>query len=79
MAGKIGFEPFSQLVDPMFMTVGNTGAALSLMMLVAALEDANPGDRLMCVSYGDGCDVLIMKATEGIDEDKGQKSHKAPP
>jgi len=76
VAGKIGFEPFSQLVDPMFMTVGNTGAALSLMMLVAALEDANPGDRLMCVSYGDGCDVLIMKATEGITKIKDRRAIK---
>lgn len=76
VAGKLGFEPFSQLVDPMFMTVGNTGSALSLMMLVSAMEDAKPGDRLLCASYGDGCDVLIMKTTEAIEKIKDRRGIK---
>jgi hydroxymethylglutaryl-CoA synthase len=76
VAGKIGFDPMAQLQDPMFMTVGNTGAALPLMMLVAAMEDAKAGDRLMCVGYGDGCDVLIMKTTEGIEKIKDKRGIK---
>ncbi|MEE8470449.1 MAG: OB-fold domain-containing protein [Dehalococcoidia bacterium] len=65
-AGKMGFDPMAQLQDPMYMTVGNTGAALPLMMLVAALEDAKAGDNLLCVGYGDGCDAFVLKVTEGI-------------
>ncbi len=76
VAGKIGFEPFSQLVDPLFMTVGNTGAALPLMMLASAIEDASAGNRLMCVGYGDGCDVLIMKTNENIEKIKDRRGIK---
>jgi len=75
-AGKMGFDPMAQLQDPMYMTVGNTGSALSLMMLVAALEDAKAGDKLMCVGYGDGCDVFFMNVTDGIDKIKDRRAIK---
>jgi 3-hydroxy-3-methylglutaryl CoA synthase len=64
-AAGLGFEP-SQVQDPMFMTVGNTGAAMAMMMLVAALEDAKAEDRLLFASYGNGADAFIMQAADGI-------------
>jgi uncharacterized OB-fold protein len=49
------------------------------MLLVAALEEAKPGDRIMVAGYGDGCDVYSVKAGEGIDklrqEHRGVKKH----
>jgi 3-hydroxy-3-methylglutaryl CoA synthase len=60
VAGKLGFDPKSQLQDPLYQTVGNTGAALPLMMLVGTLEEAAPDDRILVAGYGDGCDVLIL-------------------
>jgi 3-hydroxy-3-methylglutaryl CoA synthase len=74
--GKMGFDPMAQLVDPMYMTVGNTGSALSLMMLVSALEDAKAGDKLMCVGYGDGCDVFVMGVTDQIEKIRDRRGIK---
>ena len=36
------------------------------MLLVGALEEAKPGDKILLVSYGDGSDVFIFEATEHI-------------
>src|SRR4030042_4786934 len=46
IAKRLGAEP-SQMQDTMLTTVGDTGSASPLMMLVAALEDAKPGDKIM--------------------------------
>jgi len=46
MAKKLGFAP-SQVQDALFGKMGNTGAAFSLMLLVAALEEAKPGDTIL--------------------------------
>jgi 3-hydroxy-3-methylglutaryl CoA synthase len=78
MAKATGFDPKEQVQAPLFETVGNTGAALGLMMLVAALEEAKPGDRLLFANYGDGCDAFILKVTEEIEkvrDRRGVKGH----
>ena len=36
------------------------------MMLIAALEEAKPGDRILFANYGDGCDAFIFRVTEEI-------------
>ncbi len=71
MAGMLGLKP-EQMQEPLFDKMGNTGTAFSLMMLVAALEDAKPGDRILLASYGDGADVLLLKVTEKIAGIKGR-------
>ncbi len=75
-ASKMGFDPMAQIQDPLYMTVGNTGCANALMVLVAALEDAKAGDNLMCVAYGDGCDAVVMKASDGIEKVKDRRGIK---
>jgi uncharacterized OB-fold protein len=35
-------------------------------MIVAALEEANPGDLILAANYGDGADAFILKVTENI-------------
>lgn len=45
---------------------GDTGAAHGLMMLAAALETAKRGQRIMVVTFGAGCDVLLFEATDAI-------------
>ena len=65
MAGMLGFKP-EQVQEPFFEKLGNTGAAFSLMLLVAALEEANPNDKILLASYGDGADVLLLKVTDKI-------------
>jgi len=46
--------------------IGQSGTAHSLVMLVGALEKANPGDKLLVVSFGSGCDALYFEVTEKI-------------
>ena len=66
LAKSLGFNPESQVQDPLLMTVGHTGAASVPMMLVSALEEAKPGDRFLVVSYGDGCECYVFEATDKI-------------
>ena len=53
--------------------VGHCGAAHSLVMLVAALEAAKPGDQILVVSFGSGCDALWFEVTENISHANGAK------
>jgi len=53
----------AQVQDGLFSVLGHTGTAFPLMLLIAALEDAQPGDRLLLASYGDGCDVFSLQVT----------------
>jgi 3-hydroxy-3-methylglutaryl CoA synthase len=41
-------------------TVGDTGAAHSVLLLVAALERAKPGDLIVIVSFAQGCEVVAF-------------------
>lgn len=79
IAKKLGFKP-EQLQDNLMSTVGDTGAAYPLMMLVAALEESQPGDKVLMVSYGNGSDVLGFEVVGSVDERlgiKGMKGHLA--
>jgi hydroxymethylglutaryl-CoA synthase len=62
---KMGFEP-EKVQDNMQAIIGDTGSAQALLMLAKALEDAQPGDKLMLVSYGSGCDALYFEVTDAI-------------
>jgi 3-hydroxy-3-methylglutaryl CoA synthase/uncharacterized OB-fold protein len=71
MAGLLGFKP-EQIQEPLFDKLGNTGTAFSLMLLVAVLEEAKAGDKILVASYGDGADVLLLKVTDKIKDIKGK-------
>ncbi|MBM4444611.1 MAG: 3-hydroxy-3-methylglutaryl CoA synthase [Chloroflexi bacterium] len=64
---QAGFEA-GQMQDPygLVLNVGLPGCATSLMMLVAALEDAKPGDRILVVGSGNGADAMILQVTDAI-------------
>lgn len=66
---RLGLQP-SQIQDPLLMTVGESGTASPLMMLIAALEEAKPGDNILMASYGNGSEALWFKATEEIGRKK---------
>jgi hydroxymethylglutaryl-CoA synthase len=65
LAKKLGFEA-SQVQDPLFPVIGNTGTAGALIMLINALEETNPGERLLFANYGDGSDAFILRTTQAI-------------
>ncbi len=78
---SLGFDPGTQAQDSLCMSVGSTGAAHSLMVLVAALEEAKPGDRILFANYGNGADAFVLQVTDQIEkirDRKGIKGHLDP-
>lgn len=62
---SMGFQQ-SQVQDGLFGTVGLTGAAHAPLMLAAALEEAEPGDRMLMITFGEGVDAVLLRVTENI-------------
>lgn len=75
MIKQLKLEP-EQVQAPMFDAVGNTGAAFAPMMLVAALEEAKPGDRILWANYGDGADAFVLQVTDQIEKARGRRGIK---
>ncbi len=75
LARSMGLTP-AQVQDPLLDNVGNTGAALAPMILVSALEDAKPGDRLLMVNWGNGCDAMLFKTTDAINKIRDRRGIK---
>jgi len=65
IAATIGAAP-EKVVEPMHELCGETGAAHPLVMLVSTLEQAQPGERILVASFGQGCDALYFEVTENI-------------
>jgi len=64
IAKKLGLA--EKLVDNMHDVCGETGTAHALVMLVQALEEANPGDKILVCSFGSGSDALLFEVTDKI-------------
>ncbi len=78
VAKKLGFDPKTQVQPHLFDVMGNTGSAYALMLLVGALEESKPGDRLLLSSYGNGSDAVALRVTERIEKagpGLGMKGH----
>lgn len=65
VAKKIGLDVDS-VVDALDAELGYSGAAHPLLMLAHALESTAPGDVLVVVGFGQGTDVLVLRATEAL-------------
>ncbi len=77
---RLGLDESTQVPAAILQQVGNTGAALAPMMLVAALEEAAPDQRLMLLNYGQGADALILRTTSALSRNgsrRGLKGHLA--
>lgn len=64
-AKYVGVAP-DRYVGGMDDTVGNTGAAHFALLLVEALETAEPGQVILVVNAADGCDVIVLRTTPAI-------------
>jgi len=73
VAKLLGFDYQKQVQDLLFGNIGITGAAHSLLMLVAALEKATAGDTILLLGYGDGADAFLFKVTENIEKARGSR------
>ena len=76
---SLGFSP-GQIQQEMLTTVGDSGVAHPLMMLVAALQEAKAGEKILVASYGNGSDAVFFEVTNDIvnaGERRGMKTHLA--
>ena len=65
LAKKLGIN-VTALVDNQISTVGVAGAAQPILLLAKALEESNPGDHILMIGFGQGCDAILLKATDAI-------------
>ena len=66
LAGSLGFDVKSQLVESLQSQIGCTGSAEPLLLLARALDRARPGERILVGGYGEGADVLLFRTTDAI-------------
>jgi 3-hydroxy-3-methylglutaryl CoA synthase len=62
VAKACGIAP-DKVADSLAAQLGDAGTAQPLILLAHALETAKAGDLLLVVGFGQGCDVLIFRAT----------------
>ena len=65
IAKKAGIA-VTAVVDGLGAQLGDTGVAHPLVMLASVLEAASPGQTIMVVGFGQGCDVLLFQVTEAV-------------
>jgi len=70
-AAKAAGIPAEAVVDPLSAVLGDAGCAQPLVILANVLETAGVGDLIVVVGFGQGCDVLIFRAT-GAEAPKGR-------
>jgi len=58
--------PEATVADTLMAECGDTGVAHPLVLLVKALEEAKPGDKILVVGFGQGADALLFEVTEAI-------------
>jgi hydroxymethylglutaryl-CoA synthase len=76
IGAKLGFKP-EAIHDNMHAATGDTGTAHPLVMMVSALQDAKPGDKIIMASFGGGCDALLFEVTDKITKLSGIEGIKA--
>ncbi len=62
VAGACGISPHA-VHDTLHAVCGETGSAHALVMLCHTLEHAHPGDKILVVAFGQGCDAIVLEAT----------------
>ncbi|HVZ69435.1 MAG TPA: OB-fold domain-containing protein [Rhizomicrobium sp.] len=62
-----GIDP-AKTRDGLAATVGDCGSTHALLMLVHALEQSKPGEKILVAQFGQGCDAAIFEVTREISE-----------
>jgi hydroxymethylglutaryl-CoA synthase len=73
-AKLLGFTPEQVKTGLLAGQIGNVYAGSSLLGLTAVLDEAQPGDRVLYVSYGSGAgsDAMALRVTGAITERQGR-------
>jgi 3-hydroxy-3-methylglutaryl CoA synthase len=66
LAKSFGFAAES-LRDNLMAVCGETGAAHPLVMLVHTLQQATPGQKVLLVGFGQGCDAMLFETTAALE------------
>lgn len=61
------------IVDTLPGTLGDAGAAQPLILLSHVLERAQPGESIVLVGFGGGCDVIVLETTSAISQARPAK------
>lgn len=65
VAKKIGLAP-EAIADNLIDVCGITGSAHALLLLAHRFENSCPGDLVLVVGFGQGCDTLLFRVTDEI-------------
>ncbi|HQQ62086.1 MAG TPA: zinc ribbon domain-containing protein [Pseudomonadales bacterium] len=63
-----------QIQDTLFGKVGNAGSAYAPLLLIAALENAKAGEKILVANYGDGADAMLFTVTGARNKAEGYRS-----
>ena len=69
----LGLKP-EQVADPLAGSVGRTGAAHAGLLLARALDHGKPGDKILVIAAGDGCDAVVLELTDRIEKHRAPRS-----
>jgi hydroxymethylglutaryl-CoA synthase len=72
LAKVLGFAPEVDQ-DNLQEVIGENGTAQPLVMLAHALESASPGDKILVIGFGSGCEAIYLEVTENISKFKPAK------
>ncbi len=65
LAKQLGI-PEATVADTQFSSMGEAGAAHPLLLLAHTLERAEPGQTILLVGWGQGCDALLFRTTDAL-------------
>ncbi|MDX2484985.1 MAG: 3-oxoacyl-[acyl-carrier-protein] synthase III C-terminal domain-containing protein [Pseudodonghicola sp.] len=68
---RVGLRPDS-LADSLQDRIGDTGVAHPFLMLAGVLETAQKGEIIALVGFGQGCDVIVLRATGDLRGQRGE-------
>lgn len=65
IAKRVGI-PEQAVRDSLHEQMGESGTAHSLVMMVDALQEAKPGETILVMGWGQGCDALLFRTTARV-------------
>jgi 3-hydroxy-3-methylglutaryl CoA synthase/uncharacterized OB-fold protein len=65
-AAKVVGIPAEAIVDDLYAVCGDIGTAHVFLQLSGVLENAKPGEIIVVAGFGQGCDAIVLVATDGI-------------
>lgn len=75
MGEKLGLDIETQVQDPLFDHIGNTGTAFALMILIGALEESKAGHKILFANYGDGAEAHFLQVVKKINNKNGLREN----